>query len=120
MENRANLWEPLRRDVYTQPALVPISPWLDSVPPAKPKIYTGQDGSGKAQFTWEKDGDEPVWLWLVQTKTGADWTVEILPAQQTRRAMEWPRYIAVSAVDRCGNASTPCVLELREDRAVPK
>jgi hypothetical protein len=123
MENRVNIVEALRREVYSQPALVPISPWLDSVPPEKPKVYTGRDGSGKLRLAWEKSATKEIWLWLVQTKVGADWTSEILPGNQSSTALntpEYPRFFAVSAVDRCGNASLPSVLELQEERVSRK
>ncbi len=124
MENRANILEALRREVYSQPALIPISPWLDSAPPAQPKVYTGHDGSNNVRFALETGDKEEAWLWLVQTKTGADWKLQILPGRvkvtESFDSRELPRYVAVSAVDRCGNASPPCVLELQEERDARK
>jgi hypothetical protein len=121
LENRANIWELLRRDVYTEQALVPISPWLDTIPPAKPKVYTGHDGSGNVRFGLENGGDEDVWLWLLQTKVGANWKLQILPGRlkvtPSFDTRELPRFVAASAVDRCGNASLPYVLELQEPRS---
>ena len=40
------------RAQYSQPALVPASPWLDSIPPDKPKLTIGESCAG-LRFQWE-------------------------------------------------------------------
>jgi uncharacterized lipoprotein YddW (UPF0748 family) len=114
MQNRA-LDEALERRLYVEPALVPAMPWLCRVPPEKPKlIFTHIDKGRRLAFDWTPGGMEKICLWVLQTRTHGDWTTQILPA--TRTSQGWgaspPEYVAVTAVDRTGNASRPAVLEL--------
>jgi len=53
------------------------------------------------------------WLWILQYRTNAVWATEILPAHQTTRTFEnsKPDLVAVSAVDRNGNMSSPAALK---------
>ena len=109
----------LRHRVYSEPALVPASPWLDNTPPGKPTLANrgGTDGKTR-ELVWEPTGSEKVWLWVVQTETDGVWKTEILPASQTTRSLPQagpspqPSHIAVTAIDRSGNASPPAVLFL--------
>lgn len=101
------LAEALEREVYGQPALVPPAPWLDTDPPEKPRLAV----SGGAA-SWSPGGVEKVWLWVVQTRKDNEWTTRMLPGATKSRALErpLPEAIAVTAVDRCGNASPPAVV----------
>ena len=101
------------RAAYAQTALVPASPWLDSLAPDKPKFVVAESARTNLQAQWENSGGEPAWLWILQFR-GANnvWTTEILPANQTRHAFDNsnPETISVRAVDRTGNLSAPAVL----------
>jgi len=113
MHNKGGVTDALLKEVYTQPALVPPSPWLDGSAPSSPKNLTA-NGTGK--LGWQPAGGEPVWLWAVQTKNGSGWRTDILPGRQTTYTMNQAgklEVIAVTAVDRCGNASAPTVVELQ-------
>ena len=98
------------RIAYPQPALVPASPWLDSIPPAKPKLSSGASWSS-LRFDWANAGGKPAWLWVLQFQTKGVWTTEILPASQTSRTFyeSKPDVVAVSTVDRAGNESPAAV-----------
>jgi uncharacterized lipoprotein YddW (UPF0748 family) len=98
------------RAQYAQPALVPLSPWLDSTPPEKPKL-TVNNGKNSLNVRWENAGAEPARWWLFQSHTNAVWTTEVFPADQTSRVLEnsSPDAISVRAVDRLGNLSAPTV-----------
>jgi len=100
------------RHIYSQPALIPASPWLDSIPPDKPKLTIGESRAG-LRFQWESSGGEPTWLWVLQFRTNEVWTTEILPADQTSRTFfdSKPDVVSISAVDRVGNESEPAVLK---------
>jgi uncharacterized lipoprotein YddW (UPF0748 family) len=100
----------LRRE-YAQPALVPAAVWLDSAPPEKPKL-TVAAAQNSASARWENGGAEPAQWWLLQVCTSNAWKTEILPAGQTNRIFENPKFDAISlrAVDRLGNLSAPTVL----------
>jgi uncharacterized lipoprotein YddW (UPF0748 family) len=100
------------RSAYPQTALVPASPWLDSLPPDKPKLSLGASWSSP-RFDWAAAGNKPAWLWVLQFQINGVWTTEILPANQTAWTFHdsKPDVIAVSAVDRAGNESPAAVLQ---------
>jgi uncharacterized lipoprotein YddW (UPF0748 family) len=100
------------RALYSQSALVPASPWLDSLPPGKPRLAIGESRAG-LRFEWETSGGEPAWLWVLQFRIKDVWTTEILPANETTRTFfsSPPDVVAVSAVDRVGNESEPAALK---------
>jgi hypothetical protein len=95
-----------------QTALVPASPWLDSVPPDKPKLTVAENSRSSLRVNWETAG-EAAWLWILQYRTNDVWATEILPASQTTRTFEnsRPEMVAVSAVDRVGNVSAPTAIK---------
>jgi len=107
------------RAQYAQPALVPAAPWLNSIPPDKPELTLGESRAG-LRFEWATAGGEPVWLWVLQFRTNAVWTTEILPAHQTTRTFfdSKPDMIAVRAVDRTENLSQPSALQKTMPSAV--
>ena len=114
----------LAQAVYAEPALVPASPWLDDKPPGKPQFtLTNAAVSGEATIHWQPTGEEKPWLWLVQTKTAGQWRTEILPGNRTVKPNEavrvLPEVVAVTAVDRCGNASPTALLELKKTVQTP-
>ena len=96
------------RSQYSQPVLIPATPWLDSTPPEKPKL-TVNDAKNSLNVRWENAGAEPARWWLFQSRTNAVWTTEIFPADQTSRVLEnsSPDAISIRAVDRLGNLSAP-------------
>jgi len=98
------------RAAYPQAALVPASPWLDAVPPARPKLAAG-GSRGRVCFQWTASAGKPVWLWVLQFRTHGFWTTEALPAGQTSRTFfdSQPEVVSISAVDRTGNISLPAV-----------
>jgi uncharacterized lipoprotein YddW (UPF0748 family) len=112
---RANGPAPLLQStLYSQPALIPPSPWLDAQPPEKPTARI--EGSKQPRLIWERGGPKPIARWVIQTRVNGKWTLEIAPAGQTSRPLPkpgspaFPEQIAVTAVDRVGNLSTTTVL----------
>jgi hypothetical protein len=52
----------------------------------------------------------------VQTRTGTSWKTQILPGETTSASIATPpEAVALTAIDRIGNASAPRVLELRRE-----
>ncbi|HVU08270.1 MAG TPA: family 10 glycosylhydrolase [Verrucomicrobiae bacterium] len=98
------------RTQFNQPALVPPSPWLDSVPPNKPKLFAAIENSG-VSVRWETSG-ELATRWVFQFRTNDSWTTELLPANRTDFFLPnpAPEAISIRAVDRVGNLSAPMVL----------
>jgi len=103
------------RAQYAQPALVPAMPWLDAVPPEKPRL-TVTGGKNSARACWENGGAKPVQWWLLQILGTGGWHTEILPSNQQARSFEnfLPAAVSVRAVDRAGNLSAPAVLGPRK------
>jgi len=115
MQNKDGINEALARDVYTQPALVPALTWLSATPPSSPKLTVQNASGGALKLIWAQAGAEPVWLWVFQARVKGDWTTEILSGRQSShvfKANPLPDTIALTAVDRFGNASPAAALEL--------
>jgi len=105
MKNGSRL-NSLIASAYRKPALVPASPWLDQTAPVKPLVHRAGN-----TLTWTPQGQEQARLWLVQYRTGENWTTRILGGAQTRLELP-PRAseAAVRAIDRCGNESAIATL----------
>ena len=119
-KNNGKLGDTLAQQVYTQPALVPASPWLGKNPPAKPRLHVGHD-AGPKQFElyWEATDTKPIAWWVLQAKADGRWATEILPGTQTSRVItrhgsgagKGPDFLAITAIDRFGNPSPAAVRE---------
>ena len=112
----SNLDEVLQRQVYEQPALIPRTPWLGRTRPERPKLSAAGEAAGShLELTWKPGGLVKPWLWLLQSRTGGQWTDELLPADRTSRVWngKQPEVVALSAVDRKGELSPPTVLQAR-------
>ena len=108
MEDRGGIATALQREVYSARALIPASPWLDDQSPLKPKVKL--ESGGKLKF--EPGGVGKVANWVVQTQVGQHWRTSILPGETKSQHLEGtPDAVAVTAVDRCGVASAPAVLQ---------
>jgi len=114
MQDPDSLDEKLTRDTYAQPALVPSSPWLDSIAPGRPVVQPRLDAaSGEMVIDMDPaNGEKAPWLWVVQAHTSAGWTTQIIPgSEQTHflagRGEKSPREVWVYAVGRTGNLSPP-------------
>jgi uncharacterized lipoprotein YddW (UPF0748 family) len=119
MRDGDNLPRKLISGPYANKALIPASPWLDSVPPPSPIVRVGSDPATlSSTLSLQPQGTEPTWLWLIRTRVGSDWTTDVVPG--TQRFFAIPRVpggayadaVSVSAVDRTGNESAPVVMSL--------
>ena len=101
------------RAEYSQPALVPASPWLGSFSPGKPKISAAIAGTNLV-VRWQMATNEIPKSWVLQYR-GTDnlWRTQILPANQTgcTFARSLPEVISISAVNRLGNISPPAAVQ---------
>jgi uncharacterized lipoprotein YddW (UPF0748 family) len=106
------------QQLYSVPALVPASPWIEDQPPACPKL-TLEPSRGKTSL-WvriEPGDGEAAAVWTIQARYGRRWKLKIIPSG--RDNVELPtawegspcELIAVRAVDRSGNASDAVVLK---------
>jgi len=115
LEDRGGVASALAAGVYSDPALIPASPWLEgrNAPPVRPSVAVGADAAtGARTITWQAAAGDAPWLWVVQTRAGTVWTTRILPAAQTAFALPASSdAVAVSPVDRCGVAG-PCAVRV--------
>src|SRR5262249_14364200 len=107
MRNQA-LDDALETHIYTQPALMPASPWLGTGRPPKPTLSVADVSAAKLRVNWAPGANSKPSLWLVQTRNGRDWRTEIMPAEKMSATWtgDLPEVVAVSAVDRIGNVSS--------------
>jgi len=112
MQNRDSISERLLAGPYAGPALVPPSPWLDSIPPRQPRASLGRDSATRATIVRFVPGSqENVWRWVVRYRMGPDWSTVLLPGAQLSymfapsSAVAPPDEVIISAVDRVGNES---------------
>jgi len=104
MQDREGLATTLRNGPYSEPALIPASPWLDWRFPDKPRLRV--DGEGKIK--WETAHLEKVSSWVLQTKEGDFWNTSIFPGSaRSARLSGSPEIICIREIDRCGVASAP-------------
>jgi uncharacterized lipoprotein YddW (UPF0748 family) len=98
------------RAEYAAPALVPVSPWIATPPPLKPRLMV-DTGESSAHVRWGNLTGEPPRWWLLQSRKNGIWTTQIFPASQTDCYLDKgiPDAICVRAVDRLGNLSEPAV-----------
>lgn len=94
---------------YSQPALVPATPWLSKVIPQAPALWGSRSGS-KIRINWNSPRKD-IARWVVQRKIGARWDTQIVPQDQSSLQFKapLPEAVAVRAVDRYGNVSPPAV-----------
>jgi uncharacterized lipoprotein YddW (UPF0748 family) len=102
----------LAKQVFNEPALVPESPWLGVQSLTKPRVRAALSSSFKATF--ENPGASSVRFWVVQTRTGTQWTTRVLSG--SRDSLELPgvrpEVVAVTAIGRSSLASPASVLRL--------
>ncbi|MGH7664605.1 MAG: glycoside hydrolase family 10 protein [Gemmatimonadaceae bacterium] len=131
MNSHDDLVPRLAAGPYARKALVPASPWLDSIAPARPRAALRTDSATGDLIAELLPGDaEAVWLWVITARAdelggrggggggggGASWSTEIVPGWQRthvlaagREALR-PDEVAISAVDRTGNQGAPVTL----------
>lgn len=113
--NRDSLNEKLFAGPYARPALIPASPWLDSIPPAQPTARVRHDPVFDGLMLQLRPEDDQTWLWSVQMLRGGEWETLIIPGwvashSITDDAGARASVIIVNAVDRSGNLSRPVTI----------
>jgi len=114
--NNSTLADVLQSELYAQPALMPATPWLDNTRPSRPRLTLQNTNSiSTATFIWHSTSPDRIFVWLLQTRSGAKWITEVLPGKTCCHTLQGPNpdVVAVTAIDRNGNASLPASLELR-------
>ena len=117
MQNVAGIADTLAA-VYAEPALIPASPWLDKSAPSRPVASAARDTvSREIDVRFVPSMRDQVSWWVVQSRVGEEWVVAIVPGGERRHILSGDvdavDLIAVTAVDRNGNASTPALIRPR-------
>ena len=115
MEDARGVAAALASGPYQEPALVPASPWLGGEPPEMPNVIFS-----KSKLRLRMRDKTSPWLWVVQTRSADGWRTKILPGHlgeydlSGRTNTGAPLQIAVSAVNRIGQAGPVKLLAPRE------
>ncbi len=119
MNEERGVAKALREGVYERPALVPPSPWLGGERPVMPSLR--KFASAKQQSVlFEMPNESTPWQWVVKTRRGDDWHVEIRPGADNSypiAARGKPlsvNKLTVSAVSRTGVEGPAASIDLTE------
>jgi uncharacterized lipoprotein YddW (UPF0748 family) len=112
----AELRAALKRGPYAEAALIPASPWMGRTVTNKPDLFLSGQKSGNLRLAFRPAPGEQVSRWVLQTKTEGRWLTEFLPGGTQARFFGniQPELIALTPIDRYGNAGLPAVLERKE------
>ena len=98
-------------NTYTQPAAIPPMPWVNDNAPAAPGVSASVQSGGTSIRCTPGSGTAKL---AVQAKIGGTWrTMKISPVSSQSITIPRADAIAVTALDRFGNASAPKVLGLQ-------
>lgn len=102
--------EALKEGPYRRPALIPDSPWMGGNPPKEPSLE--RVSSDRIAFSLPEQ--EQPWLWVIRKRTEDKWRISIQAGQKSHCQVSDAKQIAVSAVNRTGEAGPVAVLDLAE------
>jgi uncharacterized lipoprotein YddW (UPF0748 family) len=102
------------KSVYTEPALVPASPWLATSIPQQPRLES--TGSGDQRSLRVRVSGPDARLVVIRSLTGGKWFIRIQPTKGEKSvtiAEEKPRSdrIVVTVIDRTGGESEPAAIK---------
>ena len=128
LDNVKGIFDELKHEFYTAPALVPPMTWQDSIaptPPTSPIHEALEDGNIKLSWTPSKDNNDlPVVYHLYASNT---YPVDTDDAnhlyatylKETEVIVKDNYYYAVTSADRYGNESTPLALNEAPESRLP-
>ncbi|MHA3772918.1 glycoside hydrolase family 10 protein [Verrucomicrobiota bacterium sgz303538] len=109
VNNLGQISDQLSNTLYSEPALVPAFAWLSSAAISTPEV-----SFASMQLKWSIKDSTQAKQWALQIKRQGKWLLEILPSTSTTRLFDkndLPEAVAVTAIDRFGNASPAVVIE---------
>lgn len=121
VNNVNGISELLKEGLYKEDALIPASTWIDDSAPEKPEFTMEEGATGTTAtrtLSWKMGRSEEPWLWALYKLNGKKWNLEVLPGTSTTLTLEadekgnLPARVALSAVDRNGNASEKAEIEI--------
>jgi uncharacterized lipoprotein YddW (UPF0748 family) len=112
LSSNATLAGALERETYLESALVPACPWCGGSAPEKPALSLVQRGAS-IEATWTHGTPTAIRFWLMQTRSNDRWTSKVIPGDKRSVVLDQsvPDTVALTAIDRYGNASEPAVLK---------
>lgn len=117
LQNEDIIANKLLSEIYREPAIMPKYTWLDHSSPPSPKVYISSTTKNQSLIIHiEPREKEKPFLWYIQVKVKTMWNSKIVSGNILDFSMNFetlPEIIAVSAVDRCGNISSPTVLQYK-------
>ena len=131
LDNVKGVFDEVKHEFYTSPALVPPMTWQDSIAPTtptEPSFQTQVDGSIHMSWSASIDNhDLPVSYHLygsniypVDTKEASNLVQTYLRNNETTiKGLKGKRYFAVTSTDRYGNESEPLALNEPSDIDIP-
>lgn len=107
----AALADRLQAELYQEPALIPASPWLGNVRPARPRVIVRRDVASRDEVVELVPPSNARWI-TVQVRRAEHWRTWVLPASTTRviigTATDGPAdAVVVRVVHRNGRESLP-------------
>lgn len=134
LDNTKGIWDELKENFYTAPALLPPMTWADSIAPSAPTLPRMQLlPNGHIHLQWQAgtdNGNQPLKYHLYGSDTypvDTDHPQNLIDTYLTSTeydytpALPWmqKRYLAVTATDRFGNESAPLALNAPSETDVP-
>ena len=114
LEDRDSIRAVLARGPYSQPALVPASPWMNSGLPRIPSVLVKRAVDGGVRLTLAPSRGEVVRWWVIQSHDPEGWSTRIVSGRLLGyRFAPAPETVVVTAIDRVGSASSRVALRLR-------
>lgn len=109
MAEHGDFGDVLRKKLYSEPALVPASPWLGDKRPAAPSMKVSAY-EGAVRVSWSRDAK--VWQHAIWVRYGERWHFRVAPAGESSITLKDDAglggpvsEVVLSAVDRLGNES---------------
>jgi uncharacterized lipoprotein YddW (UPF0748 family) len=127
MQNRKSIGDELKAQLYSAPALIPATPWLESAAPPAPQIMLEQRKNVRVKITpgninsaAQSATTFAIWAKYGNDKT-AQWQFSVLPAVVKNASIETELLsatsagtlsaVVVSAISRAGNESARTIVQ---------
>ena len=100
----------IKSSVYGEQSLVPKTPWLNANPLLQPSLLLTTE-KNDVFAKWQHKQPDEVRNWILYTRYGDEWSIEILPGRITAKELIKQKNgktlydVAIRAVDRLGNES---------------
>ena len=115
MGGHSNLGAQLVSQCYGAPALVPASPWMGSSHLHQPSVSVRAGAADGLKVLFKPAPGDKVWRWVLQLQSGATWTTHLASGGTPSATLPRPppKALAITPIDRFGNAGPAVVLEAR-------